>query len=141
MASDPRLRLRDLMLEPLAANRLLPRERAAQAEILDYWTAQVGLTSELLQRQPHEVSDGQLQRACLARALILEPTYLIGDELSSMLDVSTQAALLQVIADEQSRRDLGVLLVSHDRALLRHWCHRVVELQRAAPAGSAATAV
>ncbi|HEY8491048.1 MAG TPA: dipeptide/oligopeptide/nickel ABC transporter ATP-binding protein [Dehalococcoidia bacterium] len=139
LATDPRLRLREIILEPLAAAGLLPRDRRARADLLARWTERVGLTGELLERYPHEVSDGQLQRACLARALILQPRYLICDEISSMLDVSTQAALLRIIAEEQEARPLGVLLISHDRTLVRHWCTRVVELadgRLAVPAGS-----
>lgn len=86
------------------------------------------MTEDLLQRFPHEVSEGQLQQACLARALVLEPGYLICDELGSMLDVSTQAALLEVIAGEQEGRGLGVLLITHDRILADHWCHETMDL-------------
>jgi peptide/nickel transport system ATP-binding protein len=87
------------------------------------------MTAELADRFPHEVSDGQLQRACLARALILEPRYLVCDEMSSMLDVSTQASLLEVIAERQRATDMGVLLVTHDHVLAEHWCDRIVELE------------
>lgn len=128
LATDPRLRLRDIILEPLAANGLMPRGTAERQRLLTFWAERVGLTEELLERFPHEVSDGQLQRACLARALIIRPRYLICDEISSMLDVSTQAALLKTIAAEQQERELGVLLISHDRVLVDHWCTRVVEL-------------
>lgn len=120
MAVDPRLRLGDAIVEPLAASGL----RADPAE----WPARVGLTADLLERFPHEVSEGQLQRACLARALIVEPRYLICDELSSMLDVSTQAALLETIAGVQDERPLGVLLITHDRTLAAHWCETTVSL-------------
>ena len=129
LASDPRLRLRDLVLEPLRAHRARPRSRAEQREILGRWAALVGMTAELADRFPHEVSDGQLQRACLARALILEPRYLVCDEMSSMLDVSTQASLLEVIAERQRTTDMGVLLVTHDHVLAEHWCDRIVELE------------
>ena len=74
------------------------------------------------------MSEGQLQRACLARALIHPPRYLICDEPTLMLDVSTQAALLAVIAAEQRHRPLGVLLITHDRTLAIHWCDRIIEL-------------
>lgn len=130
LAVDPRLRLREIILEPLAASRRLPTHPSEQRALLAEWQGRVGLTDELLHRYPHEVSDGQLQRACLARALILQPRYLICDELASMLDVSTQAALLATIREEQERRPLGVLLITHDRTLAEHWCDEIVALTK-----------
>lgn len=124
-AVNPRWRLRDIIVEPL---RTKIKTRPGKKELhhrLQYWCDRVGLTDDLLQRFPHEVSDGQLQRACLARALIVEPHYIICDEMVAMLDVSTAASLLHVIASEQQRRSFGVLLISHDKPLLEHWCHRL----------------
>ncbi len=80
------------------------------------------------------MSDGQLQRACLARALILAPRYLLCDEPTSMLDVSTQAALLAAVAEQQQRSGLGVLLITHDLAVARHWCHEVIDSRDLTPA-------
>ncbi|MDA0169091.1 dipeptide/oligopeptide/nickel ABC transporter ATP-binding protein [Solirubrobacter taibaiensis] len=123
LSVDPRLRIRDAILEPLRASGIAPRDLAAAAE-------RVGLTPDLLDRHPHEVSEGQLQRACLARALIVRPRYLICDELSSMLDVSTQAALLETIA---AVPDLGVLLITHDRVLAEAWCDDILSIATASP--------
>lgn len=134
-AADPRLTLAQLVAEPLCSGGR--RHRPPNHDITAALTArceQVGLNQELWQRYPHEVSEGQLQRACLARALIHPPRYLICDEPTSMLDVSTQAALLAVIADEQRQRDLGVLLITHDRTLATHWCDRLIELTATATA-------
>ncbi|MCK9485473.1 MAG: ATP-binding cassette domain-containing protein [Dehalococcoidia bacterium] len=128
LACDPRLRIREIVLEPLIANGLVGRARDERDQVVRHWAARLGIADELLERFPHEVSDGQLQRACLARSLALEPRYLICDEMSSMLDVSTQAALLEVVAEEQRRRDMGVLLVTHDHILADHWCHDRIEL-------------
>ncbi len=130
MSVDPRLRVGAAILEPLAASRLLPDSAARRAALLATWAERVGLTDDLLERFPHEVSEGQLQRACLARALVVEPRYLICDELSSMLDVSTQAALLEAIAAVQAQRELGVLLITHDRILADTWCGDVVDIRR-----------
>lgn len=119
-ACDARLRIHEIVVEPLVANGISdPHERQERA---GRWIGRLGILSELLDRYPHEVSDGQLQRACLVRALILDPRYLICDEMTSMLDVSTQAALLDILAEEQRRRDLGVLLITHDQQLADHWC-------------------
>ena len=93
---------------------------------VDEVCAQVGLTAELRGRRPHEVSDGQLQRACLARALAPRPDYLLCDEMTAMLDASSTAALVSVVAAEVDGRGLGVLAVSHDEALLAAWAGRVL---------------
>lgn len=131
-AADPRVRLRDLVLEPLLTGGGERPDPCAQAAALERWVPRVGLTGELLDRFPHEVSDGQLQRACLARALVVEPRYLVCDEPTSMLDVSTQAALLRTIADVQRETGLGVLLITHDLALARHWCQCVIHIEQGA---------
>lgn len=126
---DPRLRVGEAILEPLAASDMLPAGADERAALLHTWAARVGMTSDLLSRFPHEVSEGQLQRACLARALIVRPRYLICDELSSMLDVSTQAALLEVIAAVQDEQTLGVLLITHDRVLADAWCSEIADIR------------
>lgn len=121
-AVDPRFTLREVIAEPLhAAGRPVSSRVRELAE-------QVGLTSELMRRSPHEVSDGQLQRACLARALALDPGYLICDEMTAMLDASTTAALVRLV-DERVRTDgIGVLAISHDEILLERWATDVQRL-------------
>lgn len=86
----------------------------------------VGLTDDLLGRRPHEVSDGQLQRACLARALVLRPRWLVCDEMTAMLDASTTAALVTVVEEYRRAQGAGLLAVGHDRVLLERWCDRTV---------------
>ncbi|MGI5438615.1 ABC transporter ATP-binding protein [Streptomyces shenzhenensis] len=122
LSADPRLRLTDLIAEPLRATG--PREGAAErvAEL----SGTVGLTPDLLERRPHEVSDGQLQRACLARALVLRPRWLICDEMTAMLDASTTAALVGVVEDYRHGTGAGLLAVGHDRTLLHRWCDRTI---------------
>ncbi|MGW7418052.1 ABC transporter ATP-binding protein, partial [Streptomyces sp. NPDC054863] len=85
LSADPRLRLRDLIAEPLRATGRRDEAADRVAELSDA----VGLGADLLGRRPHEVSDGQLQRACLARALVLRPRWLVCDEMTAMLDAST----------------------------------------------------
>ncbi|NDL59988.1 ABC transporter ATP-binding protein [Phytoactinopolyspora mesophila] len=119
---DPRFTLAEVMAEPLRASHRSSREVRDRVETL---AARVDLTADLMSRKPHEVSDGQLQRACLARALALQPRYLVCDEMTSMLDASTTAALVRVVNDEVAERDMGVLAVSHDDALLDVWAERV----------------
>jgi peptide/nickel transport system ATP-binding protein len=126
LSVDPRLTLHQAIVEPLLASR-----RRMDDDQVAELTDRVGLTAELLARRPHEVSDGQLQRACIARALILRPRYLICDEMTAMLDASTTAALVDVVTTHTAQTGVGVLAISHDEALLAVWAHRVQRLSAA----------
>ncbi|MFI1131417.1 ABC transporter ATP-binding protein [Streptomyces althioticus] len=128
LAADPRLRLADLIAEPLRATG----RRASAADRVRELSDTVGLTPDLLGRRPHEVSDGQLQRACLARALSLEPRWLVCDEMTAMLDASTTAALVRVVEDYRASTGAGLLSVGHDRTLLNRWCDRTVSWEAVA---------
>ncbi|MFB7084613.1 ABC transporter ATP-binding protein [Streptomyces sp. NPDC056296] len=123
LSADPRLALTDLIAEPLRATG----RREGIADRVAELAATVGLTTDLLSRRPHEVSDGQLQRACLARALVLRPRWLVCDEMTAMLDASTTAALVRVVEEYRAATGAGLLAVGHDRVLLDHWCDRTVE--------------
>ncbi|MFI0416782.1 ABC transporter ATP-binding protein [Spongiactinospora sp. 9N601] len=136
-AVDPRLTLTEVIAEPLAANGRPDPERVRAL------ARETGLTEDLLTRRSHEVSEGQLQRACLARALSLEPRYLICDEMTTMLDASTQALLVGVVDAYRERTGAGVLAISHDTVLLDRWADRVIDFTGprvpAAPATAAST--
>ncbi|CAM5566550.1 ABC transporter ATP-binding protein [Streptomyces fumanus] len=122
LSADPRLRLTDLIAEPLRATG----RRGGIEERVCELAASVGLTPDLLDRRPHEVSDGQLQRACLARALALRPRWLICDEMTAMLDASTTAALVAAVEDYRATSGAGLLAVGHDQVLLDRWCDRTI---------------
>ncbi|SDP26422.1 peptide/nickel transport system ATP-binding protein [Streptomyces sp. cf386] len=122
LSADPRLRLTDLIAEPLRATG----RRDEIPQRIPELASSVGLTPDLLTRRPHEVSDGQLQRACLARALVLRPRWLICDEMTAMLDASTTAALVTAVEDYRTARGAGLLAVGHDQLLLDRWCDRTV---------------
>ena len=83
------------------------------------------IEEEWLDRYPSELSGGELQRFCLARALNPAVRFLLCDEISAMLDLVTQAQIWNFLLDEAGRRDLGLLIVSHDDALLERVCTRV----------------
>lgn len=123
-ACNPRLTLHDVVAEPL----LLTKPQQKVAHVVQELADRVGLTDELLTRRPHAVSDGQLQRACLARALAQDPHYLLADEATTMLDASTQAHLVSVVQEQQRTSGLGVIAVSHDDALLTRWADTVQDL-------------
>ncbi|ANZ14982.1 ABC transporter ATP-binding protein [Streptomyces noursei] len=122
LSADPRLRLADAIAEPLRATGRKDEIPTRLRELAPL----VGLGDDLLARRPHEVSDGQLQRACLARALVLRPRWLICDEMTAMLDASTTAALVAVVESYRRESGAGVLAVGHDRTLLERWCDRTV---------------
>jgi len=120
LSADPRLPLAELMAAPLRSNG---RPVDGVRELAET----VGLGADLLGRRPHEVSDGQLQRACLARALALRPRWLVCDEMTAMLDASTTAALVGVVEAYRRESGAGLLAVGHDRVLLERWCDRTVD--------------
>ncbi|GAA2445642.1 ATP-binding cassette domain-containing protein [Streptomyces pulveraceus] len=132
LSADPRLTLRELVAQPLRATG----RRAEVADRVAALAPAVGLTPELLERRPHEVSDGQLQRACLARALVLRPRWLICDEMTAMLDASTTAALVAVVESYRRESGAGLLAVGHDRVLLERWCDRTVGWQECSAPGA-----
>ncbi|MER5575172.1 ABC transporter ATP-binding protein [Streptomyces massasporeus] len=122
LSADPRLPLADLIAEPLRATGRGGEADDRTAEL----ALTVGLTPDLLTRRPHEVSDGQLQRACLARALVLRPRLLVCDEMTAMLDASTAAALVAAVESYRASTGAALLAVGHDRTLLERWCDRTV---------------
>lgn len=86
----------------------------------------LGVRDSWLERYPSELSGGELQRVCVARALRPELKFLLCDEVSAMLDLVTQAQLWRFLLDQGERRGLGMLIVSHDAALLSQLCTRVL---------------
>ncbi len=117
-ALDPRMTVQAALREPLEIAGL---DRTNVPQLLDA----VGLTTELLTRLPRELSAGQRQRICIARALAVEPTMLILDEPVSSLDVSVQAQVLNLLTDLQKRRGLTYLFISHDLAVISHMSTRI----------------
>ena len=86
----------------------------------------LGVRDSWLERYPSELSGGELQRVCVARALRPELKFLLCDEVSAMLDLVTQAQLWRFLLDQAERQGLGLLIVSHDDALLSRLCTRVL---------------
>ena len=88
----------------------------------------LGIQKRWLSRYPHELSGGELQRFCIARALAANPRYLVADEVSTMLDALTQAQIWRFLMDETSRRGIGLVFVSHSPALTDRIATRGVRL-------------
>lgn len=87
-----------------------------------------GIERPWFTRYPHELSGGQLQRICIARALLARPAVIVADEISTMLDPITQAQLWQVLIDESERRDMALIIISHQRALVERIATDIVEI-------------
>ncbi|MFC6013783.1 ABC transporter ATP-binding protein [Nocardia lasii] len=117
-ATNPHFTIARIITEPTTISRTPPPDLTELA-------ATVGLTPDLLTRRPHALSDGQLQRACLARALAQSPRYLILDEPTAMLDAATTATIIRLV---MHRTDLGTLLISHDQPLLTAACTRILTM-------------
>jgi oligopeptide transport system ATP-binding protein len=120
---NPRMRARQIVEEPLIIHRL--GSRAARRERVAELFRLVGLDTEHLERYPHEFSGGQRQRIGLARALALNPSFVILDEPVSALDVSVQAQVVNLLMDLQQQLGLTYLFIAHDLRLVEHICSQV----------------
>lgn len=121
---NPRERVRTVLGHALALHDIgTPASRADRTvELLE----QVGLSAEQLDRFPHEFSGGQRQRVGIARALAVDPDFIVADEPVSALDVSIQAQVINLLSDLKDRLDLTMLFIAHDLAVVEHICDRVI---------------
>lgn len=125
---NPTMTVRSIVREPLTIHRIGSRaERADKAiELLRL----VGLKPELAGRYPHELSGGERQRVGIARAIALEPEFLVADEPVTALDVSVQAQILNLLLDLQEKLSLTYLFIAHDLRVVEHVSDRVAVMNR-----------
>jgi len=122
---NPRMTVGQIIGEPLQVYRLLPEGKKVDERVAQL-LEQVGLRAEFAARYPHQLSGGQRQRVGIARALAMEPSFIVCDEAVSALDVSIQGQIINLLEDLQRRLGLAYLFIAHDLAVVRHISMRVV---------------
>ena len=121
---NPRWTVSAIIGEPLRVHNLLPNEKARDERVHELML-KVGLSPRLINRFPHEFSGGQRQRIGVARALAVNPLFIVCDEPISALDVSIQAQVVNLLEELQDEFTLTYLFIAHDLSMVRHICDRV----------------
>ena len=121
---NPRMKVMDIVGEALTIHSLVRNKREYRMRVGDL-LRQVGLNPEMANRYPHEFSGGQRQRIGVARALAVQPEFIVADEPVSALDVSIQAQLINLLKDLQQDLGLSYLMIAHDLAIVRHVSDRI----------------
>ncbi|SMP76766.1 nickel transport system ATP-binding protein [Desulfonatronum zhilinae] len=120
---NPRMRIAEVVAEPLLALGLNASARKKRvAELLE----EVGLSQELTDRYPHQLSGGQLQRVCIARAIAPKPAFILCDEAVSSLDVSVQSQILALLRDLKERYRISYLFITHDITVAAYICDKLL---------------
>ena len=121
---NPRMKIAEIITEPMGLYNIVPDEEARRKRAVELLTT-CGLKANFFDRYPHEMSGGQRQRVGIARALAMNPEFIICDEAVSALDVSIQAQVINLLEDLRDEFGLTYLFISHDLSVVRHICHRV----------------
>ena len=121
---NPRMKIGEILSEPMRVHKIITDKRARDERVLDLLKV-CGLSPRFADRYPHEMSGGQRQRVGVARALAMDPEFIVCDEAVSALDVSIQAQVINLLEDLRDEFGLTYLFISHDLSVVRHICHRV----------------
>ena len=121
---NPRLKIGDTISEPMKVHNIQPDPKLRNKRVAELLNI-CGLPSVMADRYPHEMSGGQRQRVGIARALSLNPEFIICDEAVSALDVSIQAQVINLLEDLREEFNLTYLFIAHDLSVVRHLCQKV----------------
>jgi oligopeptide/dipeptide ABC transporter ATP-binding protein len=121
---NPRMKVGDIIAEPIKVHGVEPDARRRRDKVHELLSV-CGLDPKFTDRYPHEMSGGQRQRVGIARALALDPEFIVCDEAVSALDVSIQAQVINLLEDLRERFGLTYLFIAHDLSVVRHLCQRV----------------
>jgi len=126
---NPRMRIAAIVGEPLVVHGLVKDKSQLRHEV-EQLLVRCGMPKQAADRYPHEFSGGQRQRIGIARALALQPKFIVCDEPTSALDVSIQAQIINLLSDLQSEFGLSYLFISHDMAVIQHVCRNIAVMYR-----------
>lgn len=126
---NPRMRIASIVGEPLVIHGMVS-DKAELRERVESLLERCGMPRAAADRYPHEFSGGQRQRIGIARALALEPKFIVCDEPTSALDVSIQAQVINLLMDLQEEFGLSYLFISHDMAVIQHVCKRIAVMYK-----------
>ena len=122
---NPRMDLKHIISEPLRIQKLSKTKEINERVVKALEDVELTPIREFLYRYPHELSGGQRQRAAIARALVLDPSFIVADEPVSMLDVSIRGGIINVLLNMVHERGVSLMFITHDLALARHVCDRI----------------
>ena len=124
---NPRMRIKDIIAEGIKVHDKLSSENERFNRVAELME-EVGLQSDQMSRYPHEFSGGQRQRVGIARALAVNPEFIVADESVSALDVSVQAQILNLMLSLRDKHNLTILFIAHDLSVVEYLCDQVVVL-------------
>jgi len=126
-ALNPRMSAGESIAEPIRNFRRPGKKNEIEEKHrVENLLRQLGLTPEDARRYPRTFSGGQRQRICIARAIAAEPSFLLLDEVTSSMDVSTQAQILNLLTDLRKSQGMGILFISHDIGVVRYICDKIL---------------